>query len=113
SAGVAYRAVRVEGDRCAAREGCCESDGGREAQGSRLDDRAGAEGLRGQGVGVSVLEIPGGRSYSRPRDEIDRRGDGDGTVVRRGLRQGAARLGSDAADTRRVSIERTRSRQAG
>ena len=68
--------------------------------------------LRGQGIGVPVREVPGGRSDSRPGDEIDRRSDGHRAVVRRGVCEGAARLRRHAADARRVPDQRARTRQA-
>ena len=70
------------------------------------DDRARAEVLRRQGVGVPVREVPGGRSDSRPGNEIDRRSDGHRSIVRRGVCEGAARVWRRAADTRGVPDQR-------
>ena len=92
SARLAHRAVRFQGDRRAAGE-----DGGarhdrQQAEGARPDDRARAEVLRGEGVGVPVREVPRGRSDPRPGNEIDRRSDGHRALVRRGVCEGAARF---------------------
>ena len=46
---------------------------------------------RGQGGGVPVRPLPRRRPAARPRDEVDRRGDGPRPRFRRGLRQVAAR----------------------
>ena len=49
---------------------------GSKLQGARPDDRARAGVLLGQGVGVPVREVPGGRSDPRPGNEVDRRSHG-------------------------------------
>ena len=85
---------------------------GAQAEGAGLDDRARAAVLRRQGVGVPVREVPRGRSDPRPGNEIDRRSDGHRALVRRGVREGAARFRRRAADARRLSAQRARPRQA-
>ena len=55
------------------------------------DPRSRAEVFLGQGGGVPVRQVPGRRHDPRPRDEVDRRGDGRRPHVRRGLRQVATR----------------------
>ena len=75
--------------------------------------RARAAVLLGQGGGVPVRQVPGGRSDPGPGDEVHRRGHGHRAHLRRGLCQGAVRLGRDAAAQRRVPDQRARARQAG
>ncbi len=65
-------------------------------------DRARAALLLGEGGGVPVRQVPRGRSDPRPGDEVHRRGHGHRAHLRRGLRQGAGRLGRDPAAPRRV-----------
>ena len=67
----------------------------------------------GQGSGVPVHQVPRGRSHPRAGDEIHRRGHGHRQYLRRGLCQGAGRLGRDPADPRPVLHQRARPRQAG
>ena len=76
---IANRAVRVQGNRRAARQDGRARHGRRQAEGARSDERARAEVLRGQRIGVPVRQVPGGRSDPRAGDEIDRRGDGHRT----------------------------------
>jgi carbamoyl-phosphate synthase large subunit len=64
-------------------------------------------GLFGQGGCVSVHQVPRRRHYARAGNEIDRRGDGRGRVVRRGVPQVAACRGSEATEGR----QRVRQRQ--
>ena len=47
--------------------------------------------LLGEGGGVPVRQVPGRRHHPRPGDEVDRRGDGRGRDLRRGVRQVADR----------------------
>ena len=56
------------------------------------------EARRGQGGSVPLRALPRHRSRPRPRDEVDRRGDGHRQRLRDGLRQGAARRRDGAAD---------------
>ncbi len=97
-AGVAYRALRVEGHRRAAGEGgrpdrdrrdaspssgpraCCpaEGDGGSLPVGGPD---------RGQGSGAAVRPLPWRRHHPRSGDAVHRRGDGDRLRVRHGVRQ--------------------------
>jgi carbamoyl-phosphate synthase large subunit len=109
SARFAHRAVRGQGDRRAARQGCGAGDDRPQAPGARLHHRAHPGVLLGQGSRVPVHQVPGSRPDPRSRDEINRRGDGHGSHLRRGLRQGAIGLGRDPADARRVPAERARS----
>ena len=108
---IAHRAVRVQGDRAAARQDCGQGHGRDFAR--RAGDRrsVAAAVFRGQGVGVSFQQVPGRGPDSRAGDEVDRRGHGHGAHVRRGLRKGPARLGRDLARARHGAFERARSRQ--
>ncbi len=87
---LAHDALREQGDRRAAGQGGGPDHGREDAR------RAGAHrGPRGQphlrqGVGVPVPQVPGGGHPPRPRDEVDRRGDGDLERLRHRLRQVAA-----------------------
>ena len=100
SARVAHGAVRLEGDRHAAREDRGAGHGRHRlrAAGHRRRDRAAV--LLGQGSGVPVREVPGRRSAARTRDALDRRGDGRRRDLRRGAVQVAARRRRDAARQR-------------
>ncbi len=60
-------------------------------------ERAAARPRRGQGGGIPVRALPGRRPAARPGDEVDRRGHGPRSRVRRGLRQVAARRRQPAA----------------
>ena len=53
--------------------------------------------LLGEGGGVPVRQVPRRRHHSRAGDEVDRRGDGRGLDLRRGVRQVAARRRREAA----------------
>ncbi len=110
---LAHGAVRFEGDERAARESGRARDGGPQARGAGRDGRARAAVLLGEGSGVPVHQVPRSRSDSRPRDEVHGRGDGHGPHVRRGVRQGADRVGRDAAAQGRRADQRARARQAG
>ena len=66
----------------------------------------------GEGGGVPVHEVPGGRPDPRAGNEIHRRGHGHRAHFRRGLCQGAERLGRDPAAQGRVLHQRARARQA-
>ena len=74
---VAHGAVRLEGDRRAARE-----DRGALMVGQSLGEPAGRPRrgrpavLLGQGGGLPVQQVPGRRPGARARDALDRRGDG-------------------------------------
>ena len=96
-AGVAYRAVPVEGDRRAARQGRGAADD-RQDPGAARSDR-GSRGRRRlrQDAGVPVRPLPGRRYDSRSRDEVHRRSDGWRGDLRQRLRQGAARRRSAPA----------------
>ena len=111
SARLAHRAVRVEGDRRAARHGGGALHGGPKPEGT--ERRGGdAELLLRQGSGVPVRALPGRRHHPRAGDEIDRRGDGRGRDLRRGFREIAARRGGQAARGRARLHQRARRRQA-
>ena len=89
-AGLADRAVRLEGDRDPAREGRGEGDDRPPARGARVRGAA----LRprcSQGGAPSVQQAPGRRHRARARDEVDRRGDGDRLRLRPGILQGPDR----------------------
>ena len=60
-------------------------------------ERAPARARGGQGGGVPVRALPQRRFPARPGDEVDRRGDGSGSRLRRRLRQGPARRRQPAA----------------
>ena len=81
-------------------------------QGAGVHDAGQAAVLLGQGIGVPVHQVPGRRSDPRARDEVDGRGHGHGPHVRRGLREGAVRVGRRAAAARARVHQRARSRQA-
>ena len=110
---VANDTVRVEGDRPAAREDRREGDGRDDVQAAGRVGRRPAAVLLGQGVGVSVHQVPRRRSDPRSGDEIDGRGDGHRTHFRRGVREGADRVGRRAAAARARVHQRPRPRQAG
>ncbi len=111
SARLAHRAVRVEGDRRAARHGGGALHGGPKLEGA--ERRGGdAELFLRQGSGVPLRALPGRRHHPRTGDEVDRRGDGRGRDLRRGLRQVAARRGGQAARGRARLHQRARRRQA-
>ncbi len=86
SARLAHGAVRVQGDRRAA------GQDRRALHGRPVAGRAGrrARGdpglLLGQGSDLSVPQVPERRSDPRPRDALDRRGDGRGPQLRRRVR---------------------------
>ena len=66
-----------------------------------------------QGGGAAVRPLPAGRLAARPRDEVDRRGDGRGPRLSRRLRQGPGRGGGAAARERDGVHLGDRRRQAG
>ena len=87
------RAVRVEGDRAFRSPRWRRASwSARRSREQGCTERAHSAVLLGQGGGVPVHQVPGGRSHPRPRDEIDGRGHGHRAYLRRGLRQGASRL---------------------
>ena len=100
SARVAHRAVRVEGDRPAAREDRRPLHGRADARGAghRRRDRPAV--LLGQGSGLSVHQVSRRRHDPRSGDEVDGRGDGRRRDVRGGVPQVAARRGRQAAGAR-------------
>ena len=61
---------------------------------------------------ISLGKVSRRRYRARSGDEVDRRSDGRGRQLRRGLRQGASRSRTSAADHRHGLHERQRSRQA-
>ena len=112
SARLAHDPVRQQGDRRAAGEARRAGDGGQEARGPRLHRGARPAPCLGQGVGVSLRALPRRRHDSRPRDEIDRRSDGNRRHLRDGVRQGRAG-GLDRSCRQRAGVhQRARRRQA-
>ncbi len=117
SAGFAHGALCFEGDGDSAGEDRFAHHGGAEAEGVA----AGAGGERqgsGYGVallcevaGVSVGQVPGSRYGAWAGDEVDRRGDGSGGQLRRGVCQGADCRGAGASAAGNDLPERERSRQ--
>ena len=97
---VAHRAVPVEGDRRAARQGRGARDDRPDARRARAD--RGSRGRRRvrQDAGVPVRAVPRRRHDSRAGDEVDRRGDGRGVDVRQRVREGADRRRRQAARRR-------------
>ena len=110
---VAHRAVRLEGDRPAARQDRRARDGRAQARRPRCDGRARAAVLLGQGSRVPVRQVPGIGPDPRPGDEVDGRGDGHRPHLRRGLRKIAGGERHPAADPRRVPGLGPRPRQGG
>ncbi len=102
SARLAHRALRLQGDRAAARQDRGARDGGPQARGSRCNGRAGAAVLLRQGSRVPVRQVPGVRPDPRPGDEVDRRSHGHRAHVRRGLREVAGGERRAPADARRL-----------
>ena len=90
---LAHRALRVEGDRAAAREARRARDGRQDARGARLHARDLAAPLLGEGGGLPVPQVPGRGHRARPRDEEHGRGDGHRLRLRPRLREGADRGG--------------------
>ena len=75
-AGVAHGALRVEGDRPAARQDCRALHGRPVAARTRGHRRDRAAVLFGEGSGLPVHQVPGRGHDSWSGDEVDRRGDG-------------------------------------
>ena len=96
-AGVAHRAVRVQGDRDQPRRGRLQAGGRPEAARPRPADTAADAGER-QGRRASVRALPGCRPGARAGDALDRRGDGERLRPADRVREGRARGGSPAAD---------------
>ncbi len=113
SAGVADGAVCFEGYGDPAGQDGVAADGGAQAEGPA----AGVCGWRGEGrpgsgyglallcevAGVSVGQVSGGGYGAGAGDEVDRRGDGGGGQLRRGVCEGADRRRAGAADARERS----------
>ncbi len=83
---LAHGAVRRQGHRPAICENRGAYHGRRKAQGLRSQTRQ-APAPRGEGSRIPVRAFPRRRHGARPRDEIDRRGDGDRRLVRDCLRE--------------------------
>ena len=112
---VAHGAVRVEGDGPAAGEDRRARDGRPDARRARrARDRAAAR--RRQGGGVPVREVPRHRHDARPRDALDRRGDGHRQGLRRSpspRRRSAPARGCRPIRGRRRLHQRARRGQGG
>ncbi len=96
SARLAHRALRRQDDRPADRQDRCPRHGRRDpGRGLRPLWRAaravGPAAHRRQGSGLPLRPLPRRRHLARPRDALDRRGDGARLRLRAGLRQVAAR----------------------
>ena len=85
---VAHGAVHLEGDRRAAGEDRGARGGRPDAGRARPGRRPGGRRRVREEPGVPVRALPGRRHDPRPRDEVDRRGDGRRRQLRRGVRQG-------------------------
>jgi carbamoyl-phosphate synthase large subunit len=112
SQGLKDGAVRVQGHGATACQDRCSVHGRQVARGAGHLGGAEAQLLLGQGVGVSVRQVPGRRPDPRPRDEVHRGGDGNRQVLRRVLCQGAAGRRNRPADQRHRFAQRPGSRQA-
>ena len=102
SARVAHGAVRVEGNRPAAREDRRPLHGRTEAAGARDRRRDRPALLLGQGSGLPVHQVSRRRHDPRPGDEVDGRSDGRRRDVRGSVPEVAAR--------RRCQVARRRAR---
>jgi len=111
--GLAHRALRLQGDRRAARQGCGAGHDRQDAGSAGLPRGAHPAVLLGQGSGVPVHQVPRCGPDPRPRDEVHRRGDGHRLHFRRGLCEGPGGLRGHPADPRALFHQRARPRQAG
>ena len=100
SARVAHRAVRLQGDRHAARQDRRARDGGSHAGGAGRGAGTRAAILFGQGSGIPLRQVPGIRPDPRARNEVHGRSDGHGADLWRGLREIPGRERRAPADAR-------------
>jgi carbamoyl-phosphate synthase large subunit len=108
---VAHRALREQGHRHPAGQGGGALHGGPDAGVAGHPRRSDAAVLQRQGSRVPVRQVPGRGHHPRPRDEVDRRGDGRGQDLRRGLRQEPDRRRHQAAAPDRRGQEGVPDRQ--
>src|SRR5207247_779959 len=95
-AGEPYGAVRVEGDRCPAREGRDEGDAREEPEGPGPQGRGDDRPCGREGPGVPLPEAPRRGHDPRTRDAEHGGGDGDRHDPRAGVLQGDAGRGQPA-----------------
>ncbi len=100
SARVAHGSLRLQGDGAPAGEdrGALHGRAVAEIAGRHARDRAAV--LFGEGSRVPVHQVPRRRHDPRPGDEVDRRSDGCGRDLRRGIREEPARRGREASRRR-------------
>ena len=110
---VAHGPVRLQGDRAAAGQARLPGDAGREAVVARPARRSRRRPRLGQGGGAPVRPLRRRRRPARPRDALDRRGDGRGRRLPGRVRQGAGRGRRAAAEVRHRLPHRHRHRQVG
>ncbi|MGY4301900.1 carbamoyl-phosphate synthase large subunit [Bradyrhizobium sp. i1.4.4] len=90
SARLAHGALRRQGGRHAGRQDRSAHHGRREARRLQAEE-GGLQACRCEGIGVSVRPLPRRRHGARPRDALDRRGDGHRQLLRDSLCQESAR----------------------
>ena len=79
----------------------CRISAGAKIQDLGLPPERAAEAVEREGGGAAVRALPRQRSGARPRDALDRRGDGERRRPADRVREGGARGGPSAADGRR------------
>jgi carbamoyl-phosphate synthase large subunit len=111
SARLAYRAVRIQGDRDPARQDRRQGNGRRDARETGIRQSTQSRLFLGERGGLSVHQVPGCGPDPRPGNEIDGRSHGCRPVFRRSLCEGAARIGRGPAAAGRGAPQRSRPRQ--
>jgi carbamoyl-phosphate synthase large subunit len=99
--GVADDSVREQVDWRASGQARRQGHGRDDLRRAGVHQRGAAESFFRQGSGVPVPEIPGHRHAARPRNALDRRGDGHLERLRHGVRKIANRRGQHPAHRRK------------
>ena len=105
---IAHRAVREQGDRRAAGQARCKSDGGKNSARTRIHQGNRSETLFRQRSGLPVSALPGHRYLAGSGNEIDRRSNGNRCRSWPGLREIADGRAAGTAHKRKSFCQRER-----